>query len=127
MPNGAHCNQIGEFRTIPNGWAVIPDSINTDNFPFGEIKVKKINGIMTVTSWIPSKIPDEPKPTSIEQRKKAYNTERIISWGGFIITVTEAATLWQYYAAEGSDKASELTALIAKAKKEIRTKYPDIK
>lgn len=63
----------------------------------------------------------EPK----EQREKAYNTEKVIAWDGSTLTVTEAATLWQYYAAEGSDKATELQTLIAAAKAEIRERYPD--
>jgi hypothetical protein len=60
-----------------------------------------------------------------EQRKEAYNTAQIIPWESGTITVTEAAQLWQYYAAEGNPKAEELTALIAKAKVEIRERYPD--
>lgn len=67
------------------------------------------------------------EPTPAEQREQAYNSDKMIEFNGSDITVTEAAILWQYYAAEGSEKATELTALIAKAKEEIRTKYPDIK
>ena len=66
-----------------------------------------------------------PHLSPAEQRKQAYNTEKIISWVGEMLTVTEAATLWGYYAAEGSDKATELTALIVTAKADIREKYPD--
>ena len=60
-----------------------------------------------------------------EQREEAYNTEAIIEWDDKVLTVTEAAQLWQYYAAEGSEKANELTVLIAEAKTSIREKYPD--
>lgn len=60
-----------------------------------------------------------------EQREKAYNTDAIIEWDGKIITVTQAAQLWQYYAAEGNDKAVQLTTLISKAKQTIREMYPD--
>lgn len=67
----------------------------------------------------------EPELTPAELREQAYNTEAIIEWDGKYITVTEAATLWQYYAAEGSEKATELTALIAAAKATIREQYPD--
>ena len=63
--------------------------------------------------------------TPAEQREQAYNSERIIEWDGDMITVTEASQKWQYYAAEGSDKANELTMLIAQAKQSIREKYPD--
>jgi hypothetical protein len=58
-------------------------------------------------------------------REKAYNTKKIISWENEMITVTEAAQKWQYYAAEGSEKAQELTNLICIAKEAIRLKYPD--
>ena len=43
-----------------------------------------------------------------------------------MLTVTEAAQQWQYYAAEGNTaKTDKLTALIAEAKATIREKYPD--
>lgn len=63
--------------------------------------------------------------TPAEQREEAYNTEHCISFDGKMLTVTEAAQLWQYYAAEGNDKANTLTDLIASAKEEIREKYKD--
>jgi len=66
-----------------------------------------------------------PKPSASELRENAYNIEKIISCESSMITVTEASQLWQYYAAEGSDKAAELQALIAAAKASIREKYPD--
>lgn len=64
--------------------------------------------------------------TPAEQREAAYNTAKIIPWDGGAITVTEAAQLWQYYAAEGNMKAYDLQSLIAKAKAEIRAQYPDV-
>lgn len=63
LSNGAHRNQIGEFTTIPAGYAVIPDGMKTPNFPFGEVTVKKINEVMTVTKWEPLPIPE---PEEIE-------------------------------------------------------------
>ncbi len=60
-----------------------------------------------------------------EQREAAYNTAKIIPWDNGYITVTEAAQLWQYYAAEGNPKAEELTALIAAAKAQIREEYAE--
>lgn len=46
---------------------------------------------------------------------------------GKIVRVwTQASQQWAYYAAEGrTDKTDTLTALIASAKAEIRTQYPD--
>lgn len=59
-------------------------------------------------------------------REQAYNTDQIVPWGGAMLTVTEAAQQWAYYAAEGNTaKTDALTALIAEAKAEIRAKYPD--
>lgn len=60
--NGGHRNQAGTFATIPDGWAVIPDDMETENFPFGEVEVAEVNKIMTVTKWTAGTIP-EPEPT----------------------------------------------------------------
>ena len=72
LENGAHRNAAGEFESIPNGFAVIPDTMETPNFPFGTVRVKEINGVMTVTRWIAGVIPEpEPEPekpvSTIEQ------------------------------------------------------------
>lgn len=69
--------------------------------------------------------PAPEPPTPAEQREEAYNTMEIVQWDGERITVTHAAELWNYYAAEGSEKAEELQTLIAAAKAEIREMYPD--
>ena len=50
--NGSHRNQRGEFLMIPDGYALIPDGMETPNFPFGEVTAEEINGIMTVTNWV---------------------------------------------------------------------------
>ena len=57
LSNGGHRNQTGDFKTIPKGYAVIPEDIETSNFPFGEITVEEINGVMTVTKWVAGEIP----------------------------------------------------------------------
>ena len=78
LENGSHRNQIGNFKTIPEGWAVIPDDMETPNFPFGDIEVKdediigteEVNGELVekvvgtrkvVSKWTPGVIP-EPEP-----------------------------------------------------------------
>ena len=66
-----------------------------------------------------------PSPAASKLREEAYNTEPIIDWNGAKLTVTEASTLWQYYAAEGSAQADALQKLIASAKAEIRERVPD--
>ena len=65
LDNGAHRNQSGSFRTIPDGWAVIPDWMDTPNFPFGNVEVEDVNGVPTVTGWTPGTIP-EPEPVAPE-------------------------------------------------------------
>ena len=68
LDNGAHRNQTGTFRTIPEGWAMIPDSMEIpDTFPFVDIEV---NG-QTVTSMTAGIVPEpepepEPEPTDTE-------------------------------------------------------------
>lgn len=69
--NGAHRNQAGSFATVPAGWAVIPDSMSCENFPFGEVEAKEIDGVMTVTKWTAGTLPEPQKedvqPTEVEQ------------------------------------------------------------
>lgn len=60
LENGAHRNQ-SFHGFLPEGWAVIPDDMETANFPFGEITVEEVDGVMTVTSWTPGEMP-EPEP-----------------------------------------------------------------
>lgn len=68
--NGSHRNQTGTFETIPGGWAVVPDDLNTENFPFGEIEVEEIDGVMTVAKWVAGTIPETPEtpePSEVEK------------------------------------------------------------
>lgn len=71
-------------------------------------------------------IPD-PIPLPAHQlREAAYNTQAVIPWDGEMLTVTQTAQKWQYYAAEGNtEKTEELISLIANAKQSIREQYPD--
>lgn len=64
LNNGAHRNQTpSEVSVIPEGWAVVPDAMDTPNFPFGSIEVEDVDGVPTVTSWEPLPIPEpEPEP-----------------------------------------------------------------
>ena len=74
LENGAHNNQTvdGKWRKVPKGWAVVPDDMKTENFPFGEVTTEEIDGVPTVTSWTPGKPPEpeeepEPELTTVEQ------------------------------------------------------------
>ena len=66
--NGAHNNQT-YHGALPEGWAVIPIDMETENFPFGEVTVEEVDGVMTVTQWTPGAMPEpepepEPEPTA---------------------------------------------------------------
>ncbi len=84
--------------------------------------------IEALPSYVGASIGEAYRPPGVapaKQRELAYTTEKIIEWFGSQITVTEAVTLWQYYAAEGNSRADELKTLIATAKQKIRNMYPD--
>ena len=58
LQNGAHLNQTTNSDIqIPEGWALIPENIECENFPFGDVEVAEIDGIITVTKWIPGIVP----------------------------------------------------------------------
>lgn len=125
LPDGSHYYRPFYSDGIPEGYALLPDTIETINFPFGDIEIKWVEDIYIVTKWIPGVNPYEVELTPVQLREQAYNTEKVIEWESSMITVTEASQLWQYYAAEGSLKANTLQELIANAKSDIRLKYPD--
>ena len=58
LENGAHRNLEEEFIIPPEGWALIPDDMETPNFPFGEVEVKIANGMNVVTKWTPNELPE---------------------------------------------------------------------
>lgn len=68
---GAHDNNTirRDLDVIPDGWAVIPADMECENFPFGEVEVAEIDGVMTVTKWIPGVMPEPtpPSPTQLDR------------------------------------------------------------
>ena len=71
LENGGHRNQTGDLTIIPEGFAVIPEDMETPNFPFGEVTAKEIDGVMTVSSWTPGVIPEpEPIPEPINEMEQ---------------------------------------------------------
>lgn len=80
LPNGAHRNQTGEFSALPEGWAVIPDSMNLPaSFPFVELEVAADeSGLPTVTGMaegVMPELPEEPEPgPTIEERVTTLET-----------------------------------------------------
>ena len=68
LDNGAHRNQTYS-GFLPDGWALIPDNLETENFPFGEVTVKELDERMVVATWAPLPMPEpepepEPEPTA---------------------------------------------------------------
>lgn len=67
LSNGAHRNQTpNSLMAVPDGWAVVPDHMETPNFPFGEVVVEKLNGVMTVVEWIPGVVPEQEPEAETE-------------------------------------------------------------
>ena len=69
--NGGHRNQTCH-GVVPEGWAVIPEVMETENFPFGIVTAEALpcpggenaeedTVVMTVTGWEPLPMP-EPEP-----------------------------------------------------------------
>ena len=57
--NGGHANQTIEQQIpVPEGWAVIPEEMELENFPFGDVTAEEMNGVMTATGWIPGRMPE---------------------------------------------------------------------
>ena len=73
LSNGAHNNQTTNSTIpVPDGWAILPDDMETPNFPFGDITVDETQTPPVVTSWTPLPIPEpepapEPEPTADER------------------------------------------------------------
>lgn len=72
LENGSHRNQTGQFNEIPDGYAVIPDYMETPSFPFGDVEVEEIDGVMTVTKWVAGELPE------IEEEQPVSKVERLI-------------------------------------------------
>jgi hypothetical protein len=72
LDNGAHRNQNGDLSVIPEGWAVVPADLETENFPFGEVTVDETQNPPVVTAWSPLPIPEpdpvpDPEPTQMDR------------------------------------------------------------
>lgn len=109
LSNGAHRNQSGNFRTVPDGWAVIPDSMTLENFPFGEVEAEEINGVMTVTKWTAGEMPEpEPEPTP-----EPTAEERIAELEAQLAESDEAAiALYEAQAAQEAINAEQDEAIL---------------
>lgn len=68
LDNGAHRNQTGNLRTIPEGWAVVPNTIEVpDTFPFVDIEVEGQTVIAMTAGVVPEQEPvPEAEPTQLD-------------------------------------------------------------
>lgn len=81
LPNGAHNNQTINGANpstfpVPDGWAIIPDGMETPNFPFGEVTVDETKTPPVVTSWTPGEVPETeptPEPETPETEKSVWD------------------------------------------------------
>lgn len=77
LDNGAHRNQTtGGPIAVPDGWAILPDGLDTPNFPFGAITVDNSTPPV-VTSWTAGEVPEpepepEPEKTVWDELDEAY-------------------------------------------------------
>lgn len=73
LENGAHRNQQGEFRKVPQGWAVIPGNIIIpSSFPFVDITVEG-QTVMTMTEREVPEIPEVPDVPPTEEPSNVYD------------------------------------------------------
>lgn len=98
LENGAHRNQTGDFASIPEGWAVIPNSLETPNFPFGEITVEEINGVMKVTSWTAGTMPEIETPEEAPEQPQGTTDTA---------TKADVAAVWDSMAAAYNEGVNE--------------------
>ena len=74
LENGAHRNQNGPLSVVPDGWAVIPNSIIIpDSFPFVDIEVDGQIVTNMTAGVIPEPEPEpEPPKTAYDEMAEAY-------------------------------------------------------
>lgn len=98
--NGGHNNQEiyhANPRTfpIPSGWALIPDSMETPNFPFGTVEAEPVDGVMTVTKWTAGEIPPAPEPEPPEPSEMELLQQRIADLEDAMCEADEANEAWK--------------------------------
>lgn len=125
LNNGAHRNQTGNISVVPDGWAVLPEEMETLNFPFGEITVEDIDGVMTVTSWKAGTVPSQDPAKILNNVKSTKLVEISKSCEDYIYAGTDVTlpdnTIkhFTYTLADQSNISEMFTAVMAGA-----TEYP---
>ncbi|MBQ7974358.1 MAG: hypothetical protein IJ300_01545 [Clostridia bacterium] len=93
LENGSHRNQIGNFNVIPDGWAVVPDDMETPNFPFGEFEVADEN-VVVVEQDVQIEVIDGEVVKTINKVEKVIGTRKVITnWYAGTIPEAEDAEM----------------------------------
>lgn len=118
LSNGAHRNQTGTFSTVPDGWAVIPESIVIpDTFPFVSIEADGQTVISMTAGIIP--IPDLSDIKSAKIIEIKESCESYIYAGTNVTLPNGAIEHFTYTLADQSNISEMFTAILAGA-----TEYP---
>ena len=118
LSNGAHRNQTGTFSTVPDGWAVIPESIVIpDTFPFVSIEADGQTVISMTAGIIP--IPDLSDIKSAKIIEIKESCESYIYAGTNVTLPNGAIEHFTYTLADQSNISEMFTAVMAGA-----TEYP---
>ena len=85
LENGAHRNQTGSLSAIPEGWAVIPDELETENFPYGEVEVEDVVHYKEVMKSREVEVVNEDGETVIEtewytEQEPEYSIMTVVKW-----------------------------------------------
>lgn len=88
LDNGAHRNLVGPFSAVPDGWAIVPDGMTCENFPFGDVVAKEIDGLMTVTMWTAREIPESPEVAVEPTKAEPTEMERLRADVDYIAIMT---------------------------------------
>lgn len=69
LSNGAHRNQETTSTRVPDGWAVIPESVEIpETYPFVDLVVEGNKVVSMTAGVVPDPEPEpEPEPTETEQ------------------------------------------------------------
>lgn len=118
LSNGAHRNQTGTFSTVPDGWAVIPESIVIpDTFPFVSIEADGQTVISMTAGIVP--IPDLSDVKSAKIIEIKESCESYIYAGTNVTLPNGAIEHFTYTLADQSNISEMFTAIMAGA-----TEYP---
>lgn len=92
FPNGGHSNQSLDIFPLPEGWAFVPPELDTpDTFPFVDIDVNVVDGVLTVVNMRAGVVPEpapEPEPVPTPEERIAELEEAL--------TETQLALCEQY-------------------------------